>query len=174
MKIVVISGTPGSGKTSVSRLLSANDPHGVHLESDTFFRFLSHRIDPSDPDAQVQNKTVVRAYIAAAMEYAAGGYTVYLDGVIGPWLLPTITSTFSRFDYVLLHTPLNEALSRVKARQTQPSASSGVVIRMHEQFSAIFTEFHNHVIETNGKSIRQIADEFLARSAEGSFVYERT
>jgi cytidylate kinase len=174
MKIVVISGPPGSGKTSISRLLSANDPYGVHLESDTFFHFLSHRIDPSDPGAQVQNKTVVRAYISAAVEYVAGGYTVYLDGVIGPWLLPTITATFPRIDYVLLHTTLDEALSRVKARQTQPSASSGVVGRMHEQFSAILTEFHDHVIETNGKSIRQTADEFLARSAEGAFVYERT
>lgn len=88
MPISIISGTPGAGKTSLARLLSLSEPKGVHIESDVFFRFLAHRVDPSLPDAQEQNLTVVRAYVAAANQYSAGGYSVYLDGVIGSALSP--------------------------------------------------------------------------------------
>jgi adenylate kinase family enzyme len=42
MSITIISGTPGAGKTSLARALAAGDPKGVHIETDEFFRFLSH------------------------------------------------------------------------------------------------------------------------------------
>jgi tRNA uridine 5-carbamoylmethylation protein Kti12 len=171
MNIVVISGSPGSGKTSFARLLSSRDARGVHIESDIFFRFLSHRLDPSSVEAQEQNEAVVRAYLAAAAEYVAGGYKVYLDGVIGPWLFPLITPSFPRFDYVLLRASLQEVLARAESRGTQPSASPEVVKRMHEQFADTIVAFPRHVIDTEGKSIAEAADEFLSRGADGAFVY---
>lgn len=171
MAITIISGTPGSGKTSLASLLSTSESKGVHLESDTFFRFLTHRIDPSLPDADSQNSTVVRAYIAAAREYSAGGYDVYLDGVIGPWLLPLIASMASDICYVLLHAPLDVVLARAKARTSQASVTPDVVIRMHEQFSNIPDSLRQHVIHTSDKSIDQVANEYRSRSRAGMYVF---
>jgi len=170
MAITIISGTPGSGKTSLARLLSANGSRGVHIESDMFFRFVAHRVDPSLPDASSQNSTVVRAYVAAALEYSAGGYDVYLDGVIGPWLLPLITSMASDIQYVLLHAPLDVVLARTQVRTSQSSATRDLVIRMHEQFSGIQDSFRKHVIQTNDKSIEQVASEYASGRNAGAYV----
>ncbi len=166
--VVVVGGVPGSGKTSLARLLASEDPQGVHLEMDGFFRALAHRCDPSLPEADTQNRTVVRACLAATTEYAAGGYTVYLDGVIGPWLLPAITAAVPTFQYVLLHAPLATALARARERATQPSATPEVVTRMHAQFEAVLDTYRRHVIETEGRTVREVADEVLVRRVSGA------
>ena len=170
MAITIIGGTPGSGKTSLARLLSAGEPTAVHIEADVFFRFLAHRVDPSLPDADSQNSVVVRAYVAAAREYSAGGYEVYLDGVVGPWWLPQIVSMVPDLRYVLLHAPLEVVLSRTEARTSQSSATPDVVIRMHEQFSKGVDRFRRHVIHTDGKSIEQVADEYRSGNRLGTYV----
>jgi cytidylate kinase len=169
MPITIISGTPGAGKTSLARFLSLSEPKGVHIESDVFFRFLAHRVDPSLPDAQDQNSTVVRAYVAAAIQYSASGYSVHLDGVIGPWLLPLISSTIPRLEYVLLHAPLDVALTRTKGRPSQPSARQDVVVRMHQQFASVVEAYRMHVIQTHGKSVEEVANEYRSGSARRAY-----
>ncbi len=52
MAVVVMAGAPGSGKTTLARMLASDDPHGVHIETDLFFRFITNRIDPSLPEAR--------------------------------------------------------------------------------------------------------------------------
>ena len=67
------------------------------------------------PESGVQNETVVRAYCQAAKAYSEGGYSVYLDGVVGPWMFSLIAPVFPLWDFVLLHAPLDVALSRLSA-----------------------------------------------------------
>lgn len=146
----------------------------MHLEADRFFDFLTHEIDPSTPAAKTQNETVVKSYVAAACAYAAGGYAVYLDGVIGPWMLPLLMPTLGRIDYVLLHAAEAIALKRVKSRDGQDSATSGVALRMHKQFAAVAAEYEEHVVRTDDKGPAAIVDEIQARCAQGDFRLPRS
>lgn len=172
MPITLISGAPGTGKSSLARFLSASDPSGVHIETDFFFRFLAHKVDPSLPDAHRQNATVVRAYVAAATAYAAGGYRVYLDGVFGPWMLPLVMPVAPGIEYVLLHAPYEVTLARAEARTSQPSAKPEVVGRMHEQFAQILEPYRKHVIQTDGRTVEEIADEYRAGNRAGAYILQ--
>ena len=157
MSITIIGGTPGAGKTSLARQLAARDGRGVHIEADVFFRFLVERRDPSRPDAASQNAIVVRAYSRAAAEYSAGGYSIYLDGVIGPWLIPEIVQITGACDYVLLHVSLESALRRVAGRVAQASAKPEVVRRMHEQFAGVLDRYAAHVIRADDMTVEDLA-----------------
>ena len=167
--VMVVGGSPGCGKTSVSRLLALGDPMGVHIESDHFFDFLAHKIDPSMPAARTQNETVVQSYGAAARAYAMGGYAVYLDGVIGPWMLPLLTPILGEIDYVLLHAAEAVTLDRLKSRKGQASARPSVALRMYKQFAAIVGEYQRHVVRTDGRDLDAILDEIHARRGQGDF-----
>ena len=160
MTLTIISGTPGSGKTWLSAHLAKRETKGVHLETDRFFHFLAHRIDPSVPTAHAQNLTVVRAYTSAALAYSDGGYAVYLDGVIGPWMLNQVRALVPHFDYVLLHASLDTVLARAARRPRQRSATEDVIRRMHAQFEGVLEAYRSHVIDTDGKSIAQVVDEY--------------
>ncbi|PCL54108.1 AAA family ATPase, partial [Bordetella pertussis] len=49
LPIVIVSGPPGSGKTTACGLLAQADPQGLHLPSDLFYGFPAHPIPPYRP-----------------------------------------------------------------------------------------------------------------------------
>ena len=86
-QVIIVSGPPGSGKTSVAAALAAH-PHtvdpgttlGVHLESDVFYRFISAGfIAPHLAESHLQNTAVMDIVIDAAASYADAGYLVFWD-----------------------------------------------------------------------------------------------
>lgn len=174
MTVTIVSGSPGTGKTSVCRILAAKHTLGVHVESDCFFDFLPNKLDPSKPESKSQNETVVRAYVAASEIYSSGGYSVYLDGVIGPWLFPLITPILHRFDYVVLHASESVVHARVEQRTIQSSARPSVVMRMHKQFSEVIDSHERHVVRTDSKSVEEIALEIDSNQGTGRFAISET
>jgi hypothetical protein len=56
--------------------------------------------------AHQQNQTVIRALSQAAFAYAAGGYQVICDGIVGPWFIDAFrtaaTACSIRLHYVIL------------------------------------------------------------------------
>lgn len=137
--VVFISGCPGSGKSSLARSLASLDPHSIHLHTDDFYDYVTHKIDPTTPDSHAQNVAVVRAFLAASREFVAANYRVYLDGVVGPWWFPTIAEFFSDIDLVLLHVELGLALERTRQREVETGipAPAHMVEVMNHQFAAI-------------------------------------
>jgi hypothetical protein len=99
---------PGAGKSTTARALGAAYPRSVHLHTDDFWHYIvSGGVPPHLPEADGQNQTVMQVIRNAAFTYAAGGFTVVVDGIIGPWMLhhfrgPEFASDSTRLHYVVL------------------------------------------------------------------------
>ncbi|MFD6447457.1 AAA family ATPase [Promicromonospora sp. NPDC060204] len=135
--LLVVTGPPGSGKSTVSEALADRWEPSVLVEGDAFFRFLRRgMIPPWLPESHAQNDTTTRAAAAAAGGFAAGGMAVVYDGVIGPWFLPT----FARFagvavlDYVVLLPPVEVCLKRVETRTGHGFTDLDAARHMHDDF----------------------------------------
>jgi adenylate kinase family enzyme len=82
---LILTGAPGSGKTTVAGLLAAKSKRSVHLESDRFFHFIqAGYIEPWEPESHEQNTAVMRIVAQAAASYADAGYFTIIDGIIIP------------------------------------------------------------------------------------------
>jgi cytidylate kinase len=73
--LLVITGPPGAGKSSVARILADAAKHSVLIEGDAFFGFLaSGAIEPWLPASNDQNTIVTKAAASAAGAFATGGF----------------------------------------------------------------------------------------------------
>ncbi len=148
---MIVSGPPGSGKTTVSAALAFGYERGVHLESDWFFRSIkSGFVAPWLPDAHGQNAAVMVAVADAAAAYADAGYTVVWDGIVGPWFLGRIAQRLGdreiRVQYLVLRPSRVTASHRVRDRG-DTSETSGADT-MYDQFADL-GELESHVISSD-------------------------
>ncbi|WP_129789114.1 AAA family ATPase [Promicromonospora panici] len=136
-RLLVVTGPPGSGKSTVSEALADRWEPSVLVEGDAFFAFLRRgAISPWLPGSHAQNDTTVRAAAAAAGRFAAGGMTVVYDGVIGPWFLPTFArlAGVEVIDYVVLLPPAETCLKRVETRTGHGFTDLAATQHMHDDF----------------------------------------
>lgn len=74
MSIVLISGPPGAGKTTVAEKLASAEKPTVHIHTDTFYVWIrSGYVPPYLPEAAPQNEVVRKVMTDAACAYARGG-----------------------------------------------------------------------------------------------------
>ena len=74
--VLLVTGPPGSGKSTVAPLVAAHFDLAVCMEADWFWTTIVRgHVDPWLPEADEQNRTVLRTAAAAAAELADGGYT---------------------------------------------------------------------------------------------------
>jgi steroid delta-isomerase-like uncharacterized protein len=173
--IVVISGSPGTGKTTLAAHLAKAEPRGLHVPSDVFYEFPAHPVSPYRPDAQEQNVAVIAALGRTAAAFASRGYEVFLDGIFGPWFLPELTAELRTVDvavdYVVLRAPVEIALGRVRARVGD--GRDHVVRQMHAAFADL-GRFGGHAVETGDRRVEEIAAEVARRRAGGEFRLDAT
>ncbi|MEM7274117.1 MAG: AAA family ATPase [Actinomycetota bacterium] len=136
--LLVVTGPPGAGKSSVAALLAADSDTSVLVEGDRFFEFLaSGAIEPWQAAADHQNRVVTEAAALAAGRFAASYDTVY-DGVVGPWFLSAFAAAtgLAELAYVILLPPVETCVTRVRGRIGHGFTDEAATRSMHRSFAA--------------------------------------
>lgn len=165
--ILVITGPPGAGKTTISRLVAETVDPSVHLEGDVFWHFIRRGyIEPWRVESGEQNRIVVRAVARAAGAYAAGSYTVILDWILGPWFVDEFLANLStatlQVDYLVLRPSLEVALQRATSdtvdRRPWWGRPLGIEAarQMHEQFAELGI-YEPHVLDSTEQTPEETA-----------------
>lgn len=170
-EVVIVSGPPGSGKSTVAGALAESADKGVHLETDFFYRWIrSGFIAPHLREAHAQNTAMTDVMTEAAAGYAQAGYAVFWDGVVGPWFLERIvgrlTSRGLTVRYVVVRAKRPTALARVRERDGTTETSGAEV--MWDQFADL-GDFESHVVEADGTA-KEVVEHCRAALADGALV----
>ena len=178
--LLILSGPPGAGKSTVAPLVAADADPSVRLESDWFWTtFVNGFVEPWLPAADAQNRAVLRAAIAAASALTDGGIRVVLDGVVGPWMLDVVADELGRrgqsADYVILRPDLEVCLARAGSRADEPPRVPGhppltdvdAIRHMWNEFAGL-GPVEQHVIDNGTLDPEQTAATVLERIALGA------
>jgi len=152
--VLVVSGPPAAGKTTVAALLTQRRSPSVHLPADDFWGFITRGlVDPWLPAAHEQNVVVVEAACTSAGIFARGGYQVILDACLGPWFVPDLVSLVGSgvaVDYLLLIPPLTSVLSQLAGRTDHGFTSQDAARHMYQEFMSTLQGFERHVMDPTG------------------------
>jgi predicted ABC-type ATPase len=171
--LILLTGPPGAGKSTVARELVARFEPSVLVSGDAFFGFIARgAITPWEPEATHQNETCTSAAGAACGQYARSGYTVVFDGMVGPWFLPTfLTSTgLSRLAYAVLMPPADVCVQRVRSRVGHGFGDVPATRHMHAEFERA-APGERHLISAVDECDRTV-DAILDRLRAGSLHVE--
>ncbi len=164
--IVIVTGSPGTGKTTLAAGLATVASRGLHIPSDVFFTFPAHPISPYRPAAGAQNTDIMIALARTAVAFAERSWAVFLDGIVGPWMLPIVASevrpTGIPLEYIVLRAPVATCLQRVRAREGE--GREHVVRQMHAQFADL-GRFEGHAVDTGELTPDEVLSAVTTRRA---------
>ena len=158
-RIIVITGSPGTGKTTTASTVAKESDleKSVHMHTDDFYHYLSKgAIPPHLPESNEQNLIVIEAFLEAAKRYVRGGYDVIVDGIIGPWFLePWLNIVREGYEvhYIVLRANKEETMKRaIERSKLDRKTNIELVEIMWEQFNNLGA-YEKNILDTTQLSV---------------------
>lgn len=169
-ELIVVTGPPGVGKSTVSRIVASTFEPSAHLRMDDFLAAVAGgRVDPWLAEAAPQNDVVGRAAVAAAMQFLAGDYTVVLEGTVFPEAFEELAAACSNLDiplhYVVLRADRATCLARAETRDGVRMTDEHST-RLHDRFEGLGVR-ERHVVDAGGAPA-EVASRVVAALRTGS------
>lgn len=170
-RIVILTGPPGTGKTTVAAMVAQRSSLccSAHMHTDDFYHYLvKGAIPPHLPESQAQNQVVMEAMAQAASRLAQAGYDVVVDGIVGPWFLgpwQAVADKGLAVHYMVLRASKAETERRALHRaKLDPERNLELVETMWAQFCGL-GPYEGNVIDTTDQSPEEAACTVLERLA---------
>jgi broad-specificity NMP kinase len=148
--LLLLTGSPGCGKTTVAPLVADRHELSACLDLDWFFAKLRRgAIEPWREEAHRQNRVVLHAAAEAVASFAEGGYFTVGEGILYPFMLDLFAAACAprgvALHYAVLRAPIDLVQQRVQDRRVEPQhagalADAAVV-------GDLWTQFENHGVQ---------------------------
>lgn len=174
-QVVIISGPPGAGKTSVAEALCQRYDRTAHIDIDVVRAMVRMgAAKPWGPEAEAerQRRLEARNVCALARNFVGALFGVFIDGVIGPLGLDIYRPLLRGMPvhFVVLLPSLEETLRRDRLRPGSHVLSERLHI-IHADFAKA-GRFAGEIIDNTSLTVEETADVIMERAAQGRLLLD--
>jgi predicted kinase len=165
--VLLLTGPPGAGKSTVAEIVAERFERSVHVEADRFYGFVvGGYVDPWERGAHDQNVIAVEIACDTAARYAEAGYVTILDGIFIPgWFFePAIDRLHDRSLDVaaaILRPSVAITIARARPRVPPKRLPDEVLERLWQGFDDL-GPLERHVIDNGEETAERTADRVVA------------